>query len=170
MHCTRRLWTGWLPAIALVWGFAGCGPDRPETISVTGTVTLDGSPVSGAVVAFTPVGGGRPATGTTDGSGKFTLTTFDDGDGALPGEHLVAVIKGNVGPVEGDPDSGEGEETPSAPTGPEQQTGQWLVPQDYWNFKTSGLSCEVKKGMDPPTFALASADGAATPAEAAPQE
>lgn len=169
MHGTRRLSAGWLPAIVLVWSFAGCGPDRPETISVTGTVTLDGSPVSGAVVAFTPVGGGRPATGTTDGSGKFTLTTFDDGDGALPGQHLVAVTEGSAA-VEGDPESGEGGETRSGPMGPEQETVEWLVPQDYWNFKTSGLSCEVKKGMEPPTFALASADGAAAPAEAAPQE
>jgi hypothetical protein len=49
-------------------------------------VTLDGTPVEGAGVVFTPEAGGLPANATTDASGKFTLK-------ALLGPHTVAVTK-----------------------------------------------------------------------------
>ena len=165
MDWTRRLWIVWLPAVLLVWTFAGCGPDRPATIAVSGTVTLDGSPVEGAVVGFTPAEGGRPATGTTDASGKFTLTTFEKGNGALPGRHTVTISKTKTTGAQGDPMAGQGGEqgapagpTLSGPMRPGQQTVEWLIPQKYSNPKTSGLSCEVKSGMEPPTFSLTSGE------------
>jgi hypothetical protein len=138
---------------------AGCGPERPQTIGVTGTVTLDGEPLEGAVVGFTPEGGGRPATGTTDAEGRFRLTTFDDGDGALPGRHLVTVAKvKDTAPGGGDRGTPEGKEMLSGGPGFEVETMESEVPQRYTNWETSGLQCEVKKGMDPPTFPLTSDD------------
>jgi hypothetical protein len=80
----------WLPLLVLVT--AGCGPSRPPTVKVTGTVIYRGSPVSAADVNFIPADG-RPASGRTDEQGRFTLTTFVAGDGVLPGEHVVTVGK-----------------------------------------------------------------------------
>jgi len=72
----------------------GCGraAGTAETAKVTGTVTYKGSPLEGVSVGFIPQGaGGRPASGTTDASGKFTLSTFKAGDGAVPGTHKVVI-------------------------------------------------------------------------------
>ncbi|MDB5313076.1 MAG: carboxypeptidase regulatory-like protein [Gemmataceae bacterium] len=77
--------------LALAPLLAGCGKENP--VKVSGTVTLKGQPVEGASVQFVPVaGGGRPAAGTTQTDGGFSLTTFQDKDGALPGEYKVVVV------------------------------------------------------------------------------
>ena len=41
---------------------------------------------------FTPAEG-RLATGVTDSLGKFTLSTFSPGDGAMPGDHKVTIVE-----------------------------------------------------------------------------
>lgn len=160
MYWTRRVWIIWLPAVVLGLTLAGCGAERPQTIRVTGTVTLDGDPVEGAVVGFTPEEGGRPATGTTDAGGKFTLTTFEDGDGALPGRHLVTVSKTKTTGAAGEAAAGgtEGDMMLSGPpaAGGKEPAVEYLIPQKYSIPKESGLSCEVKQGMEAPTFALTS--------------
>jgi hypothetical protein len=68
---------------------AGCG--KPGPVKVRGTVTLDGNPLPGATVTFVPRHGGRPASAVTLADGTFKLTTFNTGDGALPGEYKVTV-------------------------------------------------------------------------------
>jgi hypothetical protein len=72
---------------------AGCGGSSFP--SVTGTVTMDGQPLSGATVVFNPEGGGggQIATGLTDGGGKFTMGTIKKGDGVRPGKYRVTVTK-----------------------------------------------------------------------------
>jgi len=76
---------------------SGCGSKHPATAKVSGTVFYKGSPVAGAGITFLP-GVGRPATGMTDAQGRFELMTNEPGDGALPGEHKVAVTKMTPGP------------------------------------------------------------------------
>jgi hypothetical protein len=67
----------------------GCGP---KPVKVSGTVTLNGQPVDGASVQFVPAdGSGRQASGGTDKDGKFQLTTYENNDGAMPGEYKVVV-------------------------------------------------------------------------------
>jgi hypothetical protein len=69
---------------------AGCGGGGP--VPVRGTVKLDDKPLAGATVLFIAQdAGGRDAAGTTDADGVFRLTTFRDGDGALPGKYKVVV-------------------------------------------------------------------------------
>ncbi len=70
---------------------AGC--QKSDTVSVTGTVTLNGTPVEQAEVMFNPKTTGRFATGVTDASGKFTLSTAKPNDGALPGEYIVTLAE-----------------------------------------------------------------------------
>jgi hypothetical protein len=90
---------------------AGCG--QAKTVKVAGVVTLDGKPLGGATVTFTPVGDGRPASGRTDTDGSFRLTTFRSDDGALPGEYKVLVVvekEAEEGLVGRNPDSFTNEE------------------------------------------------------------
>ena len=55
-------------------------------------------------VAFTP-DSGRPASGMTDASGKFELSTFVTGDGAVLGKHTVVVSEqiSDITPAPDDP-------------------------------------------------------------------
>jgi len=109
---------------------AGCGKGKPETTPVTGEVVYQGAPVEGAEVAFAPDGGAL-ARGRTDASGKFTLRTFADGDGALPGNHRVTVVK-NVG-------------SPATVENPYPMTKNALPPR-YAQPDQSGLTFEVTSG------------------------
>ncbi|WP_144972051.1 carboxypeptidase-like regulatory domain-containing protein [Bremerella volcania] len=58
---------------------------------VTGTVSLDGKPLPKAEVVFTPTEGGRPATATTDASGKYDLLYTINQKGAPAGEYVVRI-------------------------------------------------------------------------------
>jgi hypothetical protein len=80
--------------LVLITGCSGGG--EFSTAKVRGTVTSQGQPVAGAVVSFTPQAaaggsGGKGATGITDADGRFVLTTYVAGDGAVVGKHYVAV-------------------------------------------------------------------------------
>jgi hypothetical protein len=85
-------------AILAALVLAGCwGTGRPPTYPVTGTVTWKGKPVEGARVVFVPQDpGGQAAAGITDAQGRYRLTTFVEGDGALEGEYRVKVTKYEV--------------------------------------------------------------------------
>ena len=133
----------------------GCGPKRPEMGRVEGVVTFQGKPLAEAEVMFVPRQVGRPASGRTDQQGHFRLTTFEERDGALLGEHDVIVIKIAMGPVPAalKPPPGHAAEpsgparlrhNPSQPPAPRR----WLIPQRYGDVKTSGLSAAVKPGKN----------------------
>lgn len=138
-----------LPAILLVLTLPGCGSDGPEMATVSGTVTLDGTPVEGAGVVFTPQAGGRAVNASTDASGKFSLE-------ALVGPNVVAVTKtrpvggGSTAPAgnlaEGESPQDMGEETKL----------EYIVPMKYGIPTTSGLKVEVARGMDPVALELQS--------------
>jgi hypothetical protein len=85
-------------ALLLVAGCGG-GAEQYETIPVRGIVTCQGKPVANAIVNFTPLAAegraegrpGRVALGMTDKEGRFTLSTYQDNDGAIVGRHVVTV-------------------------------------------------------------------------------
>lgn len=78
---------------------AGCGGgglgDLPELVPVSGTVTLDGKPLGGVTVTFTPVGSTRGdfCSGVTDASGRYELQTQGKHKGAAVGEFKVTCSK-----------------------------------------------------------------------------
>jgi hypothetical protein len=83
---------GWLATLVLACAatlLLGCGGPSGSMGKATGTVTVAGAPVADIVVNFTPQSG-RPASGITDASGKFTASTHSAGDGAVPGTHKVS--------------------------------------------------------------------------------
>lgn len=122
-----------LSALALVFLLVGgCGPARPKTAAVKGTVTYKSEPVEGAAVMFQREGA-RPATGQTGDDGTFTLTTFDPNDGAVPGDYTVTITK--VESIAMTTDGDAGREPPKSSSGPPKS----LIPQKYADPKTSGL-------------------------------
>lgn len=94
------------PTMALLV-FASCQPsDRLPTYPVAGRVVLaDGSPFHGGddgAVIWESVEHGLSATGAIDSEGRFTLTTYEPGDGAVAGKHRIAISPPTP---EGDPDA-----------------------------------------------------------------
>src|SRR5688500_1432938 len=90
----RRFRTAPWIILAAICSSTGCAQsDRPATFPVRGKVTYQGRPVTGASVAFLAPGAPRLAVGTTDGAGNYRLTTFESGDGAIAGTHVVTVRK-----------------------------------------------------------------------------
>lgn len=86
-----------IAVLALLTTAFGCSPDTDgfDYAPVSGTITLDGAPLSGATVAFVPQGTslrlGRPSTGETDAAGRYRLESLGGVDGAVVGEHIVLI-------------------------------------------------------------------------------
>lgn len=87
--CTLATWS---LLVAAITGCGGGGADTPELGEVTGTITLDGSPLSGAEVVFEPAAG-APSVGKTDEAGQYELAYNQDANGAVPGQHTVRISK-----------------------------------------------------------------------------
>ena len=131
MVCQKVIGSGLVLVLLIVAGCAKPGTD--PTVKVTGTVTYKGTPVSGASVGFFPEKG-RPGSGTTDAQGKFTLSTFRRGDGAVPGLHKVTIADVVETPKKGTPEAEKWQPPPPR------------FPAKYADAKKSGLTAEVKQG------------------------
>lgn len=128
---------------------AGCGGGGASggatTYPATGTVELNGQPLSGATVIFSPVGDQPTATATTDEDGNYTLQTYDFGDGAAAGSYKVTISKsqtqaaggGELADGEHEEDTGEHDKTGGS-------TAKELVQAKYTNASTTPLTAEVK--------------------------
>lgn len=123
--------------------------DRPATQPVTGTVTLNGTPVDGATVTFQPIdASGKAAVGLTDSAGTYVLTTFESNDGALSGSYKITVIKTEApAPSSGD---ATGEYVPPEALGPEARPAapKNLLPEKYAATQSSELTATVKDGAN----------------------
>ncbi len=111
---------------------AGCGRSGPRPVPASGKVLLDGRPLPGGYVRVVPEQG-RAAGGRIDKQGRFTLGTFAEDDGCLPGTHGVEV----TGAFRG----GEGERAAAPGV---------TLPRRYADHRTSGLQVTI----DGPTDAL----------------
>ncbi|WP_165071329.1 hypothetical protein [Paludisphaera rhizosphaerae] len=78
----------WRAAI-LVLAFTGCGGDEEfAREAVEGTISFDGKPMEGGVVAFVPTEGAGPGAGGEIEAGRFSIA---GSEGPTPGPHLVTV-------------------------------------------------------------------------------
>jgi hypothetical protein len=127
-------------AVAVATGLlvlAGCGPDRPVTVEVTGKVTLDGKPFDKpGTLYFTPIEPAaglpsRPGRADFGADGLFTARTFQEGDGLIPGRYGVAVDCWD-----------------SYPT-PENPHPKSYVPKKYANAWSNDLEVVVAPGDGP---------------------
>ncbi|MCX7422752.1 MAG: hypothetical protein NT013_24880 [Planctomycetia bacterium] len=113
----------------------GCGK-QPNAYVVHGMVVFpDGSPLRKGTVEFEAIGQTKPitASGEIASDGTFQLGTFQAKDGAVSGQHRVAIIA--------DYEIGTGVERPGELPAPQ------LHPK-FRSFKTSGLTFNVKPQMN----------------------
>jgi hypothetical protein len=111
---------------------AGCGDGRPSRVPVSGTVVINGQPLTRGFVKFVPANG-RPSVGKIGEDGKFTLTCFDGGDGAIPGTHRVQVSSNRIISA---------------------NKIEWFAPPSYADFRTSGIEVNVDEPTDDLTIEL----------------
>lgn len=135
----QRTWAFGLALAIVLFIVPGCGrqPGTEPTAPVTGTVTLDGQPIAGVSIAFIPQRG-RPASGLTDASGKFTLSTFDTADGAVVGSHKVMITE--------PPD--DAQPMPGEPGWEKWKQPKARFPAKYRDANQSGFTAEVESGKD----------------------
>jgi len=113
---------------------AGCGhkPDLPPMEKVSGTVTLDGTPLGRGTVQFVPDESrgtnGPPGVGHIDENGHYEIITAGV-EGAVVGHHKIGVKA-----------EGEYDETKIS-------MGPSLIPRQYNNPDASRLTAEVKEGQ-----------------------
>lgn len=123
----RPTWTAILLFAALA---AGCTGAPEKTYPVEGTVTLDGQPVAGLILfgAIDPAPSGKryTARGAVDSRGRYELSTFGQGDGAVAGWYEVTVSDLRVGMTN------------------EQDNPEPIIPLKYGSPEQSGLKFEVK--------------------------
>src|SRR5262245_22519133 len=81
-------------AIQAVAADLGCSDNSglPRRYPVSGTVTYNGKLLKKGNINFAPDGPGGRAAGGTITDGKYSLTTQDPDDGAVPGKYKVSVV------------------------------------------------------------------------------
>lgn len=126
----------WFTAGIGAWAAAaiGCGSRLPTTIPVKGVVTWRGAPLESGKVMFElaephTATVRRPAVGALQPGGRYELTTFRAGDGAMPGKHVVTIHSFRTDP-NADPEL-------------DVVKPVWLIPSRYGDPATSGLSADV---------------------------
>ncbi|WZO98299.1 hypothetical protein EP7_005359 [Isosphaeraceae bacterium EP7] len=119
-------------------GTVGCGSNH-GCVPVGGTVTYKGKPVAEGEVSFVPVeGDGRTGRGEISSAGVYQLTSFDPGDGVVPGKYKVSVV--SRGPDKPIPAKKKGRMMEEDMQG----SGDPLIPAKYFMPETSGLEREVE--------------------------
>ena len=79
----------WILGVTLV-SAAGCGGELPTSSPVSGIITLNGKPLAGAMIIFSPIAGrgevlaGDGSAGKTNAAGEYSLTSSR----GRPGAHL----------------------------------------------------------------------------------
>lgn len=104
----------------------GCDDGRPDLVPVSGQVLIDGKPLKFGSIRISP-SDARSASGKLDEEGRFTLKTFEDGDGVLLGKHQASVSSG---------------EYVSEPI------TFWHAPEKYNRSATSGLTVDIEGPTD----------------------
>lgn len=110
----------------------GCGDGRPKRVPISGTVTIDGQPLKFGSVAFVPQTG-RTAGGSLDSNGRYELSCYEKGDGAMVGDYKVAI------------------------TGVEslgEHAQRWHAPQKYRDAQQSGITATVDGPRDDLNFEI----------------
>lgn len=143
-----------LVLMVAVFAIAGCGPES-RTSGVTGTVTFEGAAVPEGTITFYPKAGGRPAIGQIQSDGTYELSTFAPGDGAVPGEHKVAIEAKQVSGAGAAPTSLQ-DEIAQTSFGANSKTSSvnWLVPEKYASSESSELTATVESGSNKIDFQL----------------
>ena len=61
-------------------------------------MTHNGKPLTGIILVFTPLSGGRPSYGNVDENGKFSMAFTNDAAGVAAGQNIVTLMQPNPNP------------------------------------------------------------------------
>lgn len=128
----KRIPAAVLVAAALGLFVTGCSGGG----SVSGTVTLDGTPLKSGTVTFHPVNGGPTAVGTIGADGKYSLAIGNDRS-VPPGDYVVTVEAT-------EPVSSAQASDPKKPPAPPKR----LTPDKYASKDTTDLKANIKGGSN----------------------
>lgn len=111
-------------AIVTPW-ISGCGRG-PKLVKVSGKVLIDGKPLERGFVQVIPKDS-RAASGEIGPEGRYTLTTFENGDGCVLGTHTVTILAN---------------ESKGA------TALHWYAPKKYSDPVSSGLTLDIQQATD----------------------
>ena len=161
-HSCRHTYA-YLPLLLVIaLCFLGCGQSGLPVEYVEGVVTLDGAPLEGATVIFSPKASeGMVASGRTQTDGSFTLNAqgAKPGAGTTAGDYNVTISKVEVPEFVGistdDPRYGTPEQERL-----EQEAANAeptvIVPEKYNKAETSPFTAKVESGSNTFTFDVSS--------------
>ena len=130
-------------AVSICIFLAGCGSSGPKTYSVTGKLTINGTPAKKVQITFAPSDGSDnpPASGTTDDSGTYRLYSGVEGkEGAMPGTYKVVLRS-----LEADGANYMQSDQSSGNTAPGTPGGGGAIPKKYATAATSDKEVTVKE-------------------------
>ena len=141
-----------LTLLGLAVAVAGCGSSSnlPKLMPLSGTVTFDGKPLSGAAVIFIPTGStrGTSANGYTDKAGMYEVVAKQGDKGAPVGECRVVVMKFVM------PD---GSDLPTNSDSSLIDSGaRQILPARYSSMRETKLTATVRDGTNTIDFPLTS--------------
>lgn len=120
-------------SIAMLGAIAGCQGGSMES-EVSGTVTLDGKGIGPGLIVFAPAAkGGKPATGSIEADGSYSLNTSRE-LGLAAGNYLVAISIRQM--------------PQNVKRGDRPPPGKPLIPEKYEDQNTSGLKFDVAPGSN----------------------
>lgn len=119
---------------------SGCNQSS-QVSQVSGRVTLDGTPIGVGTIVYAPSSGGKPATGSIESDGSYSVNTSRE-PGLAPGKYQVAVSIREM------PKNVKRSDHPPP--------GKLLIPEKYEQATTSGLQFEVVPGANEIEVALTS--------------
>lgn len=126
----------------------GCGQSHTPLAPVTGNVTYRGKPLASGTIIFES--GRRLASGKIFNGKIAEVTTYRKNDGAPIGAHRVAIQAAEIRD-----DSAIVSHPGAAPTADGYMgVGKSLIPARFRDPKTSGLTCDVKPGVNDFDFDL----------------
>ncbi len=133
--------------LLLLLGAVGCTPESrregPELAKVTGSITLDGEPLAGAHIRFSPETKGPAAFGVSDERGRYELRTYEPDDGAVPGKYGISITKEvTQGGMEFESEAAKDAYVKENGEPPARETTN-TVPEKYSSKKTSELTAEI---------------------------
>jgi hypothetical protein len=143
-------------ALLIAAAVIGCGDDSglPRRYPVSGTITHNGKLLEQGNINFAPDGPGGRAAGGTIVDGKYSLTTQDPNDGAVPGKYKVSVVAKTTdtskvdlkikGATSEDAKKAISAVFPQKVAAKAAAKAKNLVPARYSSPESSGLTFEVK--------------------------
>jgi len=122
----------------------GCnGNSLPNLVPVSGTVMLDGEPMSQGTIGFVPVDPAGQSASSQIVDGKFQMVTSSSSAGVVAGDYQIIISSHE--PVElPDPSVPFKLDPNNLPPPPKS-----LIPEKYGNPKTAGFEATVAPGMTP---------------------